>query len=126
MLAFLHLIAATVLTTDLGYAALFVAFVVATPWMLALTHLRVEIEGRKKRSFEHVPVLGSLPLDAFPAAKFVRDPLVLITHTRDPLGAYEVWLSLVDATGKRRQPVTGQGLPVRANRVRVARYRLTR
>lgn len=45
VLAFMHLIAATVLTTDLGYAALFVAFVIATPWMLAMTHLRVEIES---------------------------------------------------------------------------------
>lgn len=45
VLAFLHLIAATVLSTNLSYAALFVGFVIATPWMLALSHLRREIEG---------------------------------------------------------------------------------
>ena len=45
VLAFLHLIAATVLSTDLSYAAVFVGFVIATPWMLALSHLRREIEG---------------------------------------------------------------------------------
>ena len=44
MLAFVQLIAATVLTTDLSYAALFVAFVVATPWVLTFAHLRHEIE----------------------------------------------------------------------------------
>ena len=33
---------ATVLSTSLSYALLFVGFVVATPWMLALSHLRRE------------------------------------------------------------------------------------
>lgn len=45
VLAFLHLIAATVLSTSLGYAAIFLGFVIGTPWMLALSHLRREIEG---------------------------------------------------------------------------------
>lgn len=45
ILAFLHLCAATVLTTEVIYGALFLGFVVLTPWMLALTHLRAEIEG---------------------------------------------------------------------------------
>ncbi|MFT3924984.1 MAG: transglutaminaseTgpA domain-containing protein [Myxococcales bacterium] len=44
MLAFVQLIAATVLTTDLGYAVLFVAFVIVTPWVLTFAHLRREIE----------------------------------------------------------------------------------
>jgi hypothetical protein len=44
MLAFVQLIAATVLTTDLGYAVVFVAFVVVTPWVLTFAHLRREIE----------------------------------------------------------------------------------
>jgi transglutaminase-like putative cysteine protease len=45
VLAFLHLIAGTVLTTGLDYGVVFFGFVVVTPWMLALTHLRTEIEG---------------------------------------------------------------------------------
>ena len=45
VLAFIHLIAATVLSSSLDYALVFVGFVVATPWMLALSHLRREIEG---------------------------------------------------------------------------------
>jgi transglutaminase-like putative cysteine protease len=45
ILAFLHLIAATVLSTDLAYGFVFVGFVIVTPWMLVLTHLRQEIEG---------------------------------------------------------------------------------
>jgi transglutaminase-like putative cysteine protease len=45
VLAFLHLIAATVLSTSLSYAVIFVGFVIATPWMLALSQLRREIEG---------------------------------------------------------------------------------
>jgi transglutaminase-like putative cysteine protease len=45
VLALLHLIAATVLSTEIGYAFIFVGFVVVTPWMLALSQLRREIEG---------------------------------------------------------------------------------
>lgn len=45
MLAFLHLCAATVLSTELAYGVSFLGFVVVAPWMLALTHLRSEIEG---------------------------------------------------------------------------------
>ncbi len=45
VLSFLHLIAATVLSTSLTYALIFIGFVIATPWMLALSHLRREIEG---------------------------------------------------------------------------------
>jgi hypothetical protein len=45
ILAFLHLCAATVLSTEIVYGALFLGFVVLIPWMLALTHLRSEIEG---------------------------------------------------------------------------------
>jgi transglutaminase-like putative cysteine protease len=45
ILAFLHLCAATVLSTEIVYGFLFFGFVVLIPWMLALTHLRAEIEG---------------------------------------------------------------------------------
>lgn len=43
-LAFLHLCAATVLSTEITYALCFIGFVIVAPWMLALTHLRSEIE----------------------------------------------------------------------------------
>jgi protein-glutamine gamma-glutamyltransferase len=45
-LALLHLIAATVLSTELAYAFAFLGFVVVAPWMLALSHLRFEIEAQ--------------------------------------------------------------------------------
>lgn len=45
VLAFLHLITATVLSTELAYGMIFLGFVIVTPWMLALSHLRREIEG---------------------------------------------------------------------------------
>jgi hypothetical protein len=44
ILAFIQLIAATVLTTDFGYAGVFVAFAIVTPWVLIFAHLRREIE----------------------------------------------------------------------------------
>lgn len=45
VLAFLHLIAATILSTGLEYALVFFAYVLLVPWMFALTHLRAEIEA---------------------------------------------------------------------------------
>jgi transglutaminase-like putative cysteine protease len=44
ILGFLHLIAGTVFSNGLDYAVVFFGFVVVMPWMLALTHLRKELE----------------------------------------------------------------------------------
>jgi len=55
VLAFVHLVAATVLSTSLSYGVMFVGFVVATPWMLALSHLRREIEGNYMPSSNATP-----------------------------------------------------------------------
>ncbi|MDB4984950.1 MAG: Transglutaminase-like enzyme [Myxococcaceae bacterium] len=54
ILAFIQLIAATVLTTDFGYAGVFVAFAVVTPWVLIFAHLRREIE-------RNYPVTADVP-----------------------------------------------------------------
>lgn len=45
ILALVHLIGASVLSTGIDFALTFIGFVIVTPWMLALTHLRGEIEG---------------------------------------------------------------------------------
>ena len=100
VLAFLHLIAATVLSTNLSYAGLFIGFVIATPWMLALSHLRREIEGNypsgssvdpaQRNAIERVlssrrvvgpgfligTALLSLPLFAMTVAIFITIPRV--------------------------------------------------
>lgn len=47
-LALLHLIAATVISTELSYGLAFLGFVIVTPWMLSLGHLRAEIEGQQR------------------------------------------------------------------------------
>ena len=52
-LAFLHLIAATVLSSDIEYGAIYLAFVIVTPWMLALSHLRRQIEERESGAEGH-------------------------------------------------------------------------
>lgn len=44
ILGFLHLIAGTVFSSGLDYAVVFFGFVIVMPWMLALTHLRKELE----------------------------------------------------------------------------------
>jgi protein-glutamine gamma-glutamyltransferase len=58
-LSILHLIATTVITRDLSYAALFGAYVVVTPWMLGLTQVREALE-RQYRD----PAKGEHELDA--------------------------------------------------------------
>jgi transglutaminase-like putative cysteine protease len=45
ILALLHLICASVLSTDLDFALSFLGFLIVTPWMLSLTHLRAEVES---------------------------------------------------------------------------------
>lgn len=45
ILAFLHLIAGTVLSSGLDYGVVFFGFVIVMPWMLTLTHLRKELES---------------------------------------------------------------------------------
>lgn len=46
ILGFLHLISGTVLSAGLDYGVVFFGFVIVMPWMLALTHLRRELEGQ--------------------------------------------------------------------------------
>ena len=46
ILAFLHLIAGTVLSSGLDYGVVFFGFVIVMPWMLTLTHLRKELEAQ--------------------------------------------------------------------------------
>ena len=53
ILAFLDLIAATVLSTGLDYAVVFLGFVIVVPWMLALTHLRREMEEQYQPGRAH-------------------------------------------------------------------------
>jgi transglutaminase-like putative cysteine protease len=46
ILAFLHLIAGTVLSSGLDFGVVFFGFVIVMPWMLTLTHLRKELENQ--------------------------------------------------------------------------------
>lgn len=120
MLAFIQMIAATVLTTDLSYAAVFVVFVIATPWVLTLAHLRREIERNypvesdtdggadlarvlaSRRivdvSFLSWTALLSLPMLAMTAAVFVFFP--------------RIGLGMLNMGGTRAQHVSGFGSDV--------------
>jgi transglutaminase-like putative cysteine protease len=61
VLAFLHLVAATVLVSDLSYAVCFIGFVLSAPWALSLGHLRREIEGNYL--VEHRPGSGAAQVE---------------------------------------------------------------
>ena len=67
-LALLHLIAATVLSTEITYALVFLGFVVVVPWTLALGHLRAELEA------QHAPLPEPEREEAI--ARTLRSPLV--------------------------------------------------
>jgi len=61
ILAFLHLIAGTVLSSGLDFGVVFFGFVIVMPWMLTLTHLRKELEtqhGVNRIQPDRVDVVG--------------------------------------------------------------------
>lgn len=118
-LGFLHLLASTILSTGLDFAVVFLGFVIVTPWMLSLTHLRGELERQHatKEELEHPPTdrlaralrskglasrsflfgssLLSLPLFAITAAFFLLFP--------------RVGLGMFDFGGGREDTVAGFG-----------------
>ena len=124
LLALLHLIASTVLSAEIGFALAFVGFVVAMPWMLALSHLRRAIESRiaaGRRGGEETPnrssalhlysrdvvgprflvgtVLVTLPIFAMTLALFVAFP--------------RVGVGFLPLSARGGQPTTGFGGSVR-------------
>ena len=52
-LALLHLTVATILSSDIAYGVVFLGFVIATPWIFALSHLRSEVEAAEARRPSH-------------------------------------------------------------------------
>jgi len=93
ILAFLHLIAGTVLSSGLEYGVVFFGFVIVMPWMLTLTHLRKELETQypvgspmlrveldshelTSASFFGGTTLLALPLFVLTAAMFFAFPRV--------------------------------------------------
>lgn len=112
LLGFLHLCAATVLSTEVTWALPFLGFVLVVPWALALTHLRGEIEahfradgdpareGALARVLASRRVVGgrflagiaalSIPIFAFTAVLFLLFPRVgfgFLAFGRDDHGA---------------------------------------
>jgi transglutaminase-like putative cysteine protease len=117
MLAFVQLIAATVLTTDLAYAALFLAFVIATPWTLTLAHLRAEVERNYPRENE---LRGGTDLGRVLASRRIVGPsfllwtsllsLPMLAMTLLLFVAFpRVGLGFVSLSGKHGQHVSGFG-----------------
>lgn len=90
ILSFLHVIGATVTTYDVSYAVSFVAFVVLVPSMLALAHLRNEMERRFRHDEDEE---GQIALSRLLASKrvvsgrfvlstgFLALPVLLVTVT---------------------------------------------
>ncbi|QQR90732.1 MAG: DUF3488 domain-containing protein [Myxococcales bacterium] len=72
VLAFLHLIAATVLTTSISYALVFAGFVFISPWMLSLSHLRAEVEAHYPDAEKHeTDLLSSLDRTGVVSPRFL-------------------------------------------------------
>lgn len=88
LLAFLHLCAATVLSTRITYGLVFFGFLLVVPWMLALTHLRDEIETqhaarrREARDAERAPEGDRITL----APDDERTQLERVLASRDLVG----------------------------------------
>ncbi len=112
ILAFLHLIAGTVLSSGLDYAVIFFGFVVVMPWMLALTHLRKELEAQYGAG---TPMLrGELESSELTTPSFfggttlLAVPLFLLTAAMF-FAFPRVGFGLLSNLGARSQSVAGFG-----------------
>jgi hypothetical protein len=111
-LGFLHLIAGTALSAGLDYAVVFFGFVVVMPWMLALTHIRKELETQHgvdtpmlrgeldSREFATPAFFGGTTLLAVPL--FVLTAAMFFAFPRVGFGA-------LSSLGARTQSVAGFG-----------------
>ena len=85
ILGFLHLISGTVLSSALEYGFVFFGFVIVMPWMLALTHIRRELElqyGAEDRVLEGELEKSGLATPAFFAGTtLLALPLFAVTAT---------------------------------------------
>jgi hypothetical protein len=112
ILGFLHLIAGTALSAGLDYAVVFFGFVVVMPWMLALTHIRKELETQhgvdtpmlrgelESREFATPAFFGGTTLLAVPL--FVLTAAMFFAFPRVGFGA-------LSSLGARTQSVAGFG-----------------
>ena len=112
ILGFLHLIAGTALSAGLDYAVVFFGFVVVMPWMLALTHIRNELETQHgvdtpmlrgeldSREFATPAFFGGTTLLAVPL--FVLTAAMFFAFPRVGFGA-------LSNLGARTQSVAGFG-----------------
>jgi len=112
ILGFLHLIAGTALSAGLDYAVVFFGFVVVMPWMLALTHIRKELETQHgvdtpmlrgeldSREFATPAFFGGTTLLAVPL--FVLTAAMFFAFPRVGFGA-------LSSLGARTQSVAGFG-----------------
>ena len=82
LLGFLHLVAATVLSSGMEYGVIFLGFVICTPWMLALTHMRGELEENEGSA--RVAALASRRFTGsgfFAGTALLSIPLFFVTAT---------------------------------------------
>jgi hypothetical protein len=112
ILGFLHLIAGTVLSAGLDYAVVFFGFVVVMPWMLALTHLRNELETQHGLGS---PMLrGELQSSALATPSFfggttlLAVPLFILTAAMF-FAFPRVGFGFLSSLGARTQSVAGFG-----------------
>jgi lipoteichoic acid synthase len=86
----------------------------------------VLLEGpSRKPRLPHVPLNGALPLSAWRAGQFIRDPVEVVTHTKDVLGDYTVKLRLVNEAGEA-VPVRQDGALVPGGAAALGGYTVVR
>ena len=112
ILGFLHLIAGTVLSAGLDYAVVFFGFVVVMPWMLALTHIRKELETQ--HGVDTPMLRGELDSREFATPAFfggttlLAVPLFILTATMF-FAFPRVGFGVLSNFGARTQSVAGFG-----------------
>lgn len=111
-IGFLHLIAATILTTSIAYGLVFIGVLFATPWMLTITHLRREVEESPpeagvdvRETLERKEVVGS----RFLVTTAMLTVPIFVTTVGLFLLFPRVGLGFATVRGFGGQPTTGFG-----------------
>ena len=112
LLGFLHLISGTVLSDGLDYGVVFFGFLVVMPWMLALTHVRRELELRYGESTDVLEAQLESPEIAtagfFGSTTLLAVPLFFLTAALF-FAFPRVGFGFLSSLGSRAQNVAGFG-----------------
>ena len=88
--------------------------------------LRVDVLGPSSRAVNESDALRAWPLSKWRRGQVIRDDHAFTVRDSDPVGRYQVLLSLFDKKANRLVGISGKALPIANHRVQVATFEIVR